>query len=58
MRDEKHNAHRLARTLYNRSADTVLIRKLAIVLDYMPEQLAEDMRALSSYIETLENAQA
>lgn len=50
----KDNARRLASVLYSYSEDPQRVKALAHYLNYIPEQLAEDMKDLRSYIDRLE----
>lgn len=52
--DVKGNANRLAYTLYQFSEDDRVIKQLATLLHYMPDQLKEDMNAVFTYINRLE----
>lgn len=50
----KDNAHRLANVLDDYSDDKNVITALAHYLQYIPEQLAEDMKDTRKYIKRLE----
>lgn len=50
----KDNAHRLASVLDSYSDDKNVIKALAHYLNYIPEQLAEDMKDIQQYIKRLE----
>lgn len=50
----KDNAHRLASVLDSYSDDKNVIKTLAHYLNYIPEQLAEDMKDIQQYIKRLE----
>ena len=50
----KDNAHRLASVLDSYSNDKRTITALAHYLNYIPEQLAEDMKDIQQYIKRLE----
>ena len=52
MRSEnqrRNNVRRLAYCLFQRKDDPQIIRTLAAALDYMPEQLREDIADLETY---------
>lgn len=50
----KDNAHRLANVLESCTDDKNTIQALAHYLNYVPEQLTEDMKDLKQYIKRLE----
>jgi len=50
----KDNARRLASVLESFSEDPQRVKALAYYLNYIPEQLAEDMKDLRQYIKRLE----
>ena len=50
----KDNAHRLASVLNDYSDNKDVVTALAHYLNYIPEQLAEDMKDVRRYIKRLE----
>lgn len=52
----KENAHRLAGTLERYAEDPATVQKLAQALNYLPDQLREDMTSLLDYIRELEDS--
>lgn len=56
MQDQAYsNAHRIAVTLAGFSADQARVKRLADLLCYYPDQLAEDMCDVKLYISALED---
>lgn len=51
-----NNVRRLAFALYERRSDSLFINRIATLLHYLPEQLAEDIADLETY--TAEKVQA
>lgn len=49
MYELKQGTARLVSALYNRKDDAPTIQRLAVLLDYLPEQLEEDITALSAF---------
>ena len=50
----RENAHRLAGVLERCTADHHTTERLALLLNYIPEQLVEDARSLVQHLERLE----
>lgn len=44
-----NNVRRLAYALYQRSDDSLFVNRLAVFLNYMPDQLRQDIQDLESY---------
>ena len=53
MTRTQENAHRLAAALERHAADPRTVERLAAILDYLPEQLQEDIDALAAMLEEL-----
>lgn len=53
----RENAHRLAGVLERYAADPRTVGQLARLLNYLPEQLREDMSCLLDYIRELEGGE-
>lgn len=51
MTRTQENAHRLAAALERHAADPRTVERLAAILDYLPEQLREDIDALAVMLE-------
>lgn len=58
MYELKQGSARLVNALWNRAQDPEAIRKLAEVLYYVPEQLQEDIKALSDFYDQAEQEAA
>lgn len=56
MNRTRENAHRLAGTLERYAEDPATVEQLAQLLNYLPEQLREDMPCLLDYIRELEGS--
>lgn len=50
MYEKKQGAHRLTMALYRRAEDSDTVQRLAILLNYTPEQLKQDIHALHDYV--------
>ena len=51
MTRTQENAHRLAAALDRHAADPRTVERLAQLLNYLPEQLREDIAALAALLE-------
>lgn len=51
---DRDNAWRLAGVLYRYAEDPIAIKRIAAVLNYLPQQLQEDMGAVYRYMKELE----
>ena len=49
----KENARRLTHALESHAADLQTVERLAAILDYVPDQLREDIRSLAELIKDL-----
>ena len=49
MYELKAGTARLVSVLYARKDDAATVKRLAAVLNYLPEQLAQDIQALSDF---------
>lgn len=53
----RDNAHRLAGVLERYAADPRTVEQMARLLNYLPDQLREDMACLLDYIRELEGSE-
>lgn len=53
MQEHEQGARRLARALRNRACDPAALQRIARALDYMPEQLRQDIEALETILDKL-----
>lgn len=51
-RERRNNARRLAYAMYQRR-DESTVKRLAMILNYMPEQLAIDIQSLAEIVDNL-----
>ena len=58
MYELKQGTARLVSALYNRKDDAATIQRLAALLDYMPQQLEEDIRALNDFYQQARDEKA
>lgn len=50
MKENEVNVKRIVRALRNRTEDKAALQRIAIALDYLPEQLKQDIQALDEFI--------
>lgn len=50
MKENEVNVKRIVRALRNRAEDRQALKRIAIALDYLPEQLKQDIQALDEFI--------
>lgn len=57
MKEPKHGAKRLLRALRDRMENPQTLFRIAAALDYMPEQLRQDIEALDDLMQQYEETQ-